>query len=375
MKQPPDSKQKLTEQWKAARAGVQYTLAKQAYEIGDIENSRKSCDQALALNPKLAAALVLSAKLSIEKGQLDRADAALKQAREIDPKNPEPDYYQGVVYQRWQKPQQALEAYTHASEKAPSEPAYLLARAETLVALDKSTEALAILQDKVAFFESSAAIRDAIGQILQQQGKNAEAVTMFREASMLSPDDLGIRERLALGLFYANQYQDALEHLTKLMKLDAFARRGDLLAALGECQLQLDRPRDARDSYESAAQATPGVPEVWLGMARVALKLNDQQRAELALRKAIALAPDNPQAHLLTGYLRLRENRLPEALVSFQKASQLDARDTVGLCMLGYVQEKLGHPDQALALYGQALKLNPKDDFASKLMASLDLHE
>ena len=139
---PQDSKKKLADQWKAARAAVQYSLAKQEYEAGDVDSSRKDCDQALTLNPKLPVALILSAKISIEKGQLDRADAALSQARELEPKNPEPDYYAGIVYQRWQKFQQALEFYTRANEKAPNEPSYLLARVETLVALNKSDEAL-----------------------------------------------------------------------------------------------------------------------------------------------------------------------------------------------------------------------------------------
>lgn len=372
---PEDSKQKMSEQWKAARAGVQYSLAKQEYDAGDVESARKNVDQALTLNPKLTPALILSAKLSIEKGQLDRAEAALNQAREIDPKNPEPDYYSGVVFQRWQQPAKALEFYTHANEKVPNEPAYLLARAEMLVAVDKQAEALSLLQDKVTFFESSPAIRDAVGQLLQQKGKYAEAAVMFRQAVMLSPDDIALRERLALSLFYARQYTEAADNLGRLTQTDPYNRRGDLLAALGECQLQLDHPREARTSYEAAAQYTPAVAGNWLGLARAALKLNDQPRADLAVRKAMALAPDNPQAYLLAGYLRLRQNRLPEALAAFQRASQLDAGDTVGLCMLGYVQEKLGHPDQAMRLYGQALKLNPNDEFASKLMASLDLHE
>lgn len=374
-KKPEDSKQKLSEKWQAARADVQYSLAKQEYDAGDVDGARKNVDQALVLNPKLAPALVLSAKLHLEKGLLDRADAALNQAREIEPKSPEPDYYSGIVYQRWQKPDKALEFYTHAAEKAPNEPAYLLARAEMLVATDKPNDALALLQDKVTFFESNAAIRDAVGQLLQRQGKYPEAAVLFRQAVMLSPDDTALRERLSLALYYAKQYAEASETLGRLTQADPYNRRGDLFAALGECQLQLNKPRDARASYEAAAQYTPAVPGVWLGLARAALTLNDQARADLAVRKAVALAPNNAQAQLLSGYLRLRQNRLPEALAAFEKASQLDGRDTVGLCMLGYVQEKLGHPDQAMRLYGQALKLNPNDDFAAKLMASLDLHE
>ena len=372
---PKDAKQQVSEKWHAARAGVQYSLAKQSYESGDVETARKNIDQSLALNPKFAAAHILSAKLYIEKGQLDRAEAALTEAAKLEPKNPEPDYCLGVVHQRWKNSAKALEFYTAAAEKAPTEPAFILAKAETLVSLDKSADAVALLESKVTFFESSAAVRDLLGQLYQQQGKFSDAATLFRQASMLNPDDLSLRERLSMALFYAKQYQDASDRLAKLTQTEPYNRRGDLMAALGVCYAQLNRPRDARTAYESAARYTPAVPAVWLGLARAALKLDDVTRADLALRRATVIAPDSPQAHLLTGYLRLRQDRPADALSSFAKASQLDARDTVAMCMLGYVQEKLGNRDQAIRHYAQALKVSPGDEFASKLMASVDLHE
>ena len=54
----------------------------------------------------------------------------------------------------------AYPAYA-ASDKAPAELPYLLARAEMLVELERSEEAMTLLQGKVVYFENSAAIRDA----------------------------------------------------------------------------------------------------------------------------------------------------------------------------------------------------------------------
>src|SRR3954470_15054464 len=122
---PQDSKAKMAEKWNDARSAVQYGLAKQQYEAGDVEGSRTNLDKALGMNPKLEPAHVLSAKLAIEKGDLDKAEKALAEARKLDPKDAQVDYYSGVVYQRWLKPAKALEFYSAALEKSPTDLSFL----------------------------------------------------------------------------------------------------------------------------------------------------------------------------------------------------------------------------------------------------------
>ena len=57
------------------------------------------------------------------------------------------------------------------------------------------------------------------------------------------------------------------------------------------------------------------------------------------------------------------------------QAYALDRGDTVSLCMVGYVLEKMGRNDEALRCYAQALKLKPNDDFATRLMAEVQLNQ
>src|SRR5204863_6152615 len=141
-------------------AAVLASLARDQYQTGNLERARQSINEAIRMDPENAGHRVISAKLAIEQAQLELAEKELRLARQFDPKNAEADYLSGVVYQRWQKPELAYEFYNHASEKAPAELAFLMAKAEMLVQMDRGPEALKLLQEKVIYFEHSATIRD-----------------------------------------------------------------------------------------------------------------------------------------------------------------------------------------------------------------------
>ena len=358
-------------QWDAARASVMASLGKDQYESGSFEKSRQSLNEAMKLDPENALIRVLSAKLAIEQGQFELAEKELRLARQFDPRNAEADYLGGVVHQRWQKPETAYEFYSRASEKSPTEISYLMAKAEMLVAMDRAPEALKMLRDKVVFFEHSAAIRDAVGQLLVGQKDYPAAVDMLRVASVLTTDDLTIREHLGLALYYAKQYEESSAVLTKLVADERFAKRSDLHATLGECLCELNRFKEAREAFEIATKLDPGTAGLWLGLGKSALQYGDLNRADLALRKATSLDPASNEANLMLGYLRLRQDRLPDALAAFQKAGGNASTDTLSICMTGYILEKLGRTDEAIRCYSKALKRDPDDELATRLMAGV----
>lgn len=365
--------QAATEQWNRARAGVQYGLAKQQYETGNFDKSRESVQQGLKLEPNNPALRILSAKVAIEQGQLELAEKELERARTAAPSNAEADYLSGVVYQRWQRIQTAYDFYTSASDKAPAELAYLLARSEMLVAMDRAPEALALLKEKVVYFEHSGAIRDAVGQLLMQRGAYVEAASILREASILSEDDLNIREHLGLALYYSGNYSAAQDVLDRLVQQDGYTERFDLLLALGECQMNTGRLRDARSNFETAARLRPESAAAWRALGQSALAAGDLKRAEISIRRGLALEEQSSQGHLLLGYVQLRQNRLGEALESFRRANRLDSADTVSLCMIGYTFEKSGEGSRAVAYYRQALRMRPDDKLAAQLLAGVDV--
>ncbi len=365
-------KQAATQQWNSARAAVLASLASDQFKTGNFDKCRESLDEALRMDPKNVDLHILSARVNIETGRLELAEAALNKAAELAPKNGEIDYLLGTVNQRWQKLPKAEADYAAAIEKQPDDPAYLLARAEAMVLVGKQEQAISMLLERVVFFEHSAAIRDALGQMFEQSGKLDEAIEYYRQASVLNAEDDEVRQRLSLALFSAGRYRDAIAPLNRLLKKDAFAQRTDLLLAAGQCLLELNSNLDARGRFEAASQANPSLTAAWQGVAKASLRLRDYRRAEFALAKAIAITPSDPQPHVLLGYSKLEQGKLDEAMLCFRRAIALDSRDAVSLAMTGFILQRQGRRMEAVEWYGRALAVNPSDPLASQLMASVE---
>src|ERR1700722_6727325 len=130
----PEQEQAAMKQWNDARSSVLVGLAVDQYNNANFDRSRATIDEALGLTPDSAPAHLLSAKFYVEAGQLEVAERELTLARHADPNSAEADYLSGVIYQRWQQPERALEFYQHACDKSPAELAYVMAKAEMLVA-------------------------------------------------------------------------------------------------------------------------------------------------------------------------------------------------------------------------------------------------
>jgi len=349
-------------------------LANDQYKSGNLDKCQETLDQALRLEPDNAGLHLQAAKLAIEQGRLEIAQSHLAIAAKFDPKNGEVDYLTGVLLQRWQQPRQACAAYAAAALKNPDELSYLLAQAEMLVALNKQSDALALLQSKSAFFEHSGVIRDEIGQILVQQKRYADAVAVLREASILASDDSTIREHLAFALLNEKQYGEAADLFARLVREPSYDKRADIQAAMGECQGQSNQLREAKASYDLATQLAPTCTGYWIGLAKVQVQLNDLPGAEIAVRKAISLDPNIADAQCLLGYIHLKRNEFSESLAAFHAAADLDPTDSVSVCLQGYVLARMGHKAEAQPFYAKALRINPKDELANRLMAGGDSH-
>lgn len=362
-------KQAAAEQWGRTRATVLLSLANDQFRSGNLDKSADTVNQAMAMDPTSVELHVLKARLEIEKGHLESAIRTIATARAISPENAEADYLLGVVHQRWQKPQEALDAYSAAARKKPDDIAYLMAQAEMLVTMDRQSEALDLLLARVVYFEHSAAIRDAIGQLYGQTGDPVKAIEYFRQASVLDSDDRSIRERFAIALFRSGQYAEAQSQFMRLLRDPESKDRVDLLVAAAKCEWELNMFIESRKHFEAAANAESTNPEAWLGVARTSIKLNDVRRAEVASQRAVMLRPESSEALLTQGYVKLRQGRFGDAADSFRRAAAADVTDSLSLCMLGVAMQKQGKEDLAKQWFESALSRNPADELALQLLA------
>ncbi|MFC5472873.1 tetratricopeptide repeat protein [Paraherbaspirillum soli] len=155
-----------------------------------------------------------------------------------------------------------------------------------------------------------------------------------------------------------------------LSDLETHGEREQIQVTQVEAQLLRDanRPRDAMKVLEVALKAHPDNTDLLYDYAMVAEKLDNLSVMETALRKLIALAPNNQQAYNALGYsLAERNIRLPEALTLIEKAFTLAPQDPFIIDSMGWIQYRLGNLTEAESQLRNAYRLLPDPEIAVHL--------
>src|SRR5437763_1809102 len=119
--------------------------------------------------------------------------------------------------------------------------------------------------------------RLTLDEALKLEPKNAQLHVLSAKLA-IEQGQLEFAER-ALAKFLSQQYRDAADVLARLVTDEKYAKRGDLYLALGECQMQLGNPAQARTSLDTASELMPAAPEVWLSLAKCSIASADFRRA------------------------------------------------------------------------------------------------
>jgi tetratricopeptide (TPR) repeat protein len=362
-----------TSRWLTMRSAQMLALGHQQFEVGALDQAEKTVRNALAMDMKNPRLHVLAARIALERGYLERSYHLLASAIEFDPKLANAHYYQGLVLQRWRQLEGALNRYQRAYELEADNVAYLLATSEMLVALDRTDEAVELLESKVTYFEQNVGIREAIGQLYNVQGQYETAVNYFREAALLQPDDLQIREELAMAQLAAGQAKEALPTLKQLCAEPDFRDRGYLSMALVTAYRLTGRLDDARSTCTAMTRHNPENIEAWRLLAELAWAQQDLAATLTAAGRVYKLAPQDSQGYVLAGLVWQQRGQTKRALQLFDRAAKVDKTSAEAAILYGIALEDLGQPGQAANSYREALRRDPSDQRAQQLLWRIEV--
>jgi arylsulfatase A-like enzyme/Flp pilus assembly protein TadD len=159
--------------------------------------------------------------------------------------------------------------------------------------------------------------------LLQQQGKNEEALHVLETLAAEEPDNNFFR--IALASKYREQKQPlpALENLKKAIQVD---------------------PTD-EDAYQS--------------LALTYKELRDYPEALKAQEASIAINPDRSDAQGLLGMLLIETGRFKEAEKQFVKVLKLDPNNAIAWNNYGNALRELGKLDEAKKAFSESIRLSP----------------
>jgi protein O-GlcNAc transferase len=358
--------------WMMLRSTQMLALAHQQFEAGDLELAEKSVAEALSVDQTNADLLVLASRICLEQGHLERSYHLLNKAIENDPQLAEAQYYKGLVMQRWRQFDAALICYQHAYGLEADNVAYLLAVSEMLVAMDRVDEAIELLESKLTYFEQNVGIREAIGRLHVIRRRFELAVDYFERAQLLQPDDVQLREELAMARMGAGQYAEAAQELKELCEQLQDDDRRYLRVALITAYQAIGRLDAAREVCFEMTRRNPEDTEAWRRLADLSWEQEDLTAALTAAGRMCKLAPERPDGYLMAGMVWQKRGNSKRALELFQAAAKADRTSAKPAMLQGIALEQDGQLAAAAEAYREALRREPNDARARKLLAGVE---
>jgi tetratricopeptide (TPR) repeat protein len=231
----------------------------------------------------------------------------------------------------------------------------------------------------------------AAGLAHHQEGRLAQAETLYRETLALEPDHADALHLLGVIASQVGRHDVAVDLIDRAIARDRtspcyHSNRGLALAGLqrfaeaiasydralslrpgeaevlynrGNALLALGRPLDALDAYERALLARPDYAEALCnrGAALATLGRNDEALANYD--RVLAKRPDHAEALSNRGNALKALGRLDDALASYDRALTAWPGDAQALFNHGATLHELKRFDLALASYDRALAVRP----------------
>ena len=359
--------------WNAIRSHALLETANKEFQNGRLDLAEGTVSDAAKKDPTNPELFLLAGRIALEKGELEKAHAifaksiVLAEARKRV--KSDPYYYQGVILQRWQRLDEALERYTAAHRIEPDNAGRLLAMTETMVALGRLDEAAGELTQRLSYFDQNPALRVTLGHIANMQGHSDVALSWFREAALLAPEDMIVREQLAEAHLAAGNLDEACVALRRLVADPDYAHRHDLHRRLAAAELRGGRVGDARQIYIDLTAANPAHVGDWTELAELSWRMKDQGGTLIAANRIMELAPNEANGYLMAGLVWQRRGETERALQLFDRAAELDPFAARPVVMRGLALQKAGRWAAAREAYAEALRRDPSDPRLARLHA------
>ena len=206
------------------------------------------------------------------------------------------------------------------------------------------------LKDPAAHYHYGCALA-----FLHQYANAAEA---FEAALAVKPDFLLARTNLANCYLELREFEPAEKHYRLVLAVEP----GNLAAChnLGQVFALTQRVDEAIEYYQRAADAAPGIAELWATLAVVQESNNDLVGSEQSASKALCIEPHSITANTAISRVLRRNGRPLEALAALD-AGRITS-NTPGLAIgywneRGTVLEKLGRHNEAMQAHSQCKAL------------------
>ncbi|MHC4912433.1 MAG: tetratricopeptide repeat protein [Planctomycetota bacterium] len=356
-------------------------LAERQYKSGNYQQAMETVEQYLKADPDNPWVQLLYGKILLATGQRSKASEQFELALKSDKKLAEGWYWLGVVAEESRDYDRACEHYIEASSLEPRDVDYILAVVDVLVALNKSEQAVMLLNAKMKSLPRNVSLKVAAADLILREGDTKGAIRLYERVALLV-DDSGIVESLGYCYILNGQWDKATEVFEKLLAEDKKdrstqkhrkltsneeQRRKSLLRVLGICNMNARQYGRAAICYSRLATEERENAQFWLQMGQAALGARTPSRAFMCAQRALTLRPGNSDAIALMGCAQYTSGNYLGAVESFEKIAADGKNGGFSWLMRARCYEHLGMKSQAELAYEKAMEINPDSELGDFL--------
>jgi Tfp pilus assembly protein PilF len=365
------AEQQAQDHWKKVRAGVKLQLAGQQFSGGNPEAAIATAAEVVALDPDRAEGYLILARSYLELGRLPEAEETIQLAEMRGRCSADLKYTRGVLLERRDRHEAALEAFRAARHQDSTEIDYLVAEVECLVTLDRLADAESVVADQRDRLGADPVLSLLSGQLAALRGDDQAALVWLGQAATAMPQDLHCAEAYGLALTRAGRYAEAVRVLAPLAAAENAGSSSSVAGqrALAICEMRLGRAADACRTLSRCLTQHPGDAATLVLLARASLMVDDEMTALRSLHLAQQTAPADPELWITRAAIQWKRREYVAAESSLQRVLEARPDDVEALCLMGEVQKALGQTESADARFRRALELDPQCGWAASAVA------
>lgn len=210
---------------------------------------------------------------------------------------------------------------------------------------------------------------DLLAASYELTGRLDKSLSNYQLAVQLFPRDRDFLGRLARLLHHSGLDEQARPLYEKLVSLDPKNASGHLgLAEIDHALGFLDR---STDHYEKALEGLPRNGGLWREYGEELYEARDYRTAELAIRRALALNPDDAEAGLDLALILRATGLIDEALAELDRPSCAGRIEVLRARALWLMEA--GRDGQAEAAARSLMQASPNDPLGLYVSARIDL--
>jgi tetratricopeptide (TPR) repeat protein len=372
------NKEAALARWQGARAHIEADMARKQLESGELQKAAITAQNIISNKPDYVPAYLILGQVYLEQDHLGKAKETFERCLQLDPKQAQAYYFQGIIYERWNQPELAFDHFQNAWQNQPGSIPYLLAMVEIKALQGQYQGALTLLTEHMPSVERDAAIYMTAGNLLASLNRHEEALEMFTEAHNISPDKTPVKESLAFALHRVGRSQEALEIFQELAKgpsLEGKENNWIYELAMGDCYMGLKQLHKAQRCFQTVTERDPLNPKAWKRLAQAQLAREYLDEAVQSAQRALSLQPDDTEAQMVQGYVAMKKHNYAEGQNIFRQIIRQEENNGLAYCLLGQCLQAQGKRSDALVCYTEALKIDSEDSLARKLMAEINKNE